>query len=134
MALQLSTGDFVAIACTVVQVLATIGITIWAMYRSSPHTTARKSKPVSIHTVLKWLRWVVTVSMIYGVYVLWTGASSEEPVTKGYLFKSRLYSFSVTFNLLAVIVMSLVDHFLDRISSVITLAGKQGKRIVRFVD
>lgn len=126
MALQLSTSDYLAIACTGIQVAVTVAIAIWTSYRMSLQEgslTAFELKSKIFRFALACLRWVAIVFLLCGAYLLWAGATSEEPITKGVFFKTLLYSFWISFNLLAAIILSLVNHFLDRIGRVINLVG-----------
>ncbi|MFA5171116.1 MAG: hypothetical protein WC426_06070 [Sulfuriferula sp.] len=127
MALQLSTSDIVAIALAFVQMAVTIGVAIWSMTRASP--TKIMTRELTIRTVLKWFRWVTFAFLAFGIYVLWSSATSDEPITKGFLFKSLFYSFSIVINLLAAIVMSLANHFLDRINSALKLIEMQHSHV-----
>ena len=132
MDLQLSTSDLVALFCMVVQLVATVVIAIWTVNRTLSATsniTPTESASANIKIGLKIIRWLALVLLVFGIHILWTGANSTEPITKGFLFKSLLFSFSIVFSLLASILMSLVNHFLDRIGRVIQLVGMQGDLI-----
>src|ERR1022692_3134387 len=120
-AFQLSISDYVAIACTVIQVAVAVAIAIWTFHRMSLQEgklTTYEHKPRIIRIALAGLRWVAIVFLVCGAYLLWAGTTSEEPITKGIFYKTLLYSFLISFNFLAAIILSLVNHFLDRMGSV----------------
>jgi hypothetical protein len=127
-ALQFTTSDYVSAIGTIIQVVATIGVGVWTVVRASrpsEKTTPARSRSVSLRTVLRWLSWVALAFLAFGLYILWSGINSEEPATKGFLFKTLFYSFSIVFNLLVVILLSIVNRFLDRFASVIEILKLQ---------
>ena len=99
----LSTSDWIAISSTAIQVVVAMALCVWQVRSSKPPAPRRTEEVESkVKSGVIWFfknAWMFLLGLIVSSLLLWSEASSNEPVSRSTLLVFSALSFWLVFNL-----------------------------------
>jgi len=132
MELKLSTGDLIAVLMGLAQIAVAVGIGVWTVRRTAAPRPAGQdggAKRSMRRHLIAWLRssWLFLVFLLYGGYELWSLLSSDENLSKGFVFKLVFFSFYTAFNIIAAVGFFLFELQMTINSGVLEVLGRSNE-------